>query len=48
MYIEAVHKTFRFRKYFSTVIREEIRTAKFYNEVFVMLKHYMTKLNIPV
>ena len=34
--------TLRFRKHFDTVLTEEIRTAKFCHEVFVI-----TKLNIP-
>ena len=35
-----------FRKHFGTVVTEEIRIAKFCTEVFVMLKHLMTKRNI--
>ena len=31
--------TFSFRKHFSAVLTEEIRIAKFYNQVFVMPKH---------
>ena len=40
-------KKFSFRKHFGTVLTEEIRIAKFCNEVFVMPKYLMTKLNIP-
>ena len=40
-------KTFSFRNHFSTVLIEEIRIAKFRTEVFVVPKHFMTKLNIP-
>ena len=47
MYIKFVHNTFSFREHFDTVLTEEIRTAKFCQEVFVMPKHLMTKLNIP-
>ena len=47
MFIKFVHKTFSFRKHFDTVLTEEIRTAKFCHEVFVMPKHLMAKLNIP-
>ena len=47
MFIKFVHKTFSFRKHFNTVLTEAIRTAKFCQEVFVMPKHLMAKLNIP-
>ena len=40
-------KTFSFRKHFSTVLSEEIRIAKFCTEVFVIPRHFMTKLYIP-
>ena len=40
-------KKLSYRKYFGTVLTEEIRIAKFCTEVFVMPKHLMTKLNIP-
>ena len=40
-------QTFYFCKYFRTVLTEEIYTAKFSTELFVMSKHSMTKLNIP-
>ena len=40
-------KTFSFRKHFGAVLTEEIRIAKFCIEVFVMPKHFKTKLNIP-
>ena len=46
VYIKFVHKIFSFRKHFDTVLTEEIRTAKFCDEVFVMPKHLMTKLKI--
>ena len=39
--------TICFHKHFGTVFTEEIRTAKFCTEVFVMPKHLMTKLYIP-
>ena len=45
--IKFVHKSFSFRKQFGTVLTEEIRTEKFCNEVFVMPKYLMSKLNIP-
>ena len=41
-------KTFSFRKHVGTVLTEEIRIAKFCNEVFVMPKHLMTKLNTSI
>ena len=47
MYIKFVHKTFSFHKHFGLVLTDEIRTAKFDTEVFVMLKHLMTKLDKP-
>ena len=40
-------KILSFRQHLSAVKGEEIRTAKFCNEVFVMPEHLMTKLNIP-
>ena len=43
MYIEFVQKTFS--KHFTTVLTEEIRTAKFCHEMFVTPKHLRTKLN---
>ena len=43
MNIKFVHKNFR--KHFFLVLRDEIRTAKFCTEVFVMPKHLVTKLN---
>ena len=39
-------QTVGFRKHFDTVLTEEIQKAKFRHEVFVMLKHLMTKRNI--
>ena len=39
MHIKFVHKTFSFRKQLSTIKREEIRTAVFCTEVFVMSKN---------
>ena len=41
-------KVFSFRKHFGTVSIGEIRMANFFTEVFVMLKHLMTKLNIQM
>ena len=41
-----VHKTFSFRKYFDTVLIEKIRIAKFSDELFVMLEHFLNKLNV--
>ena len=40
-------KILSFRKHFVTILKEEIRIAKFCTEVFVMPNHWMTKLNIP-
>ena len=40
-------KFFSIRKYFGTVLTEEIRTAKLCTEVFVKLKHLLTKFHIP-
>ena len=39
--MQFVHKGFSFRKHFGTVLREEIRTAKLWTEVFVMTKLYI-------
>ena len=44
--LNLLKKTFSFRKHFGTVLTEEIRIAKFCNEVFVMPKLLITKLNI--
>ena len=46
IYIKFVNITFSFRKHFGTVLTEKIRITKFCNEVFVMPKHLMAKLNI--
>ena len=46
LYIKFIKKTFSFRKHFGTVLKEEIRIAKFCTEVFVMPNYLMTKLNI--
>ena len=44
--LNLLKKSFSFRKHFGTVLTEEIRIAKYCTEVFVMPKHFMTKLNI--
>ena len=44
MYLNFFHKTFTFRKHFDTVLTEEIRTAKFWHEEFVIPKHLLTNL----
>ena len=44
---DTLKKTFSFRKHFGTVLTEEIRIAKICTEVFVMPKHFMTKINTP-
>ena len=38
---------FSFSEHFGTVLREEIRTAKFCTEAFVMPKYLMIKVIIP-
>ena len=40
-------KTVSFCKHFGTILTVEIRIAKFCTDVFVMPKHFMTKLDIP-
>ena len=44
----SMSKHFSFRKHFGIVLTEEIQIAKFCTEVFVMPKHLMKELNIPL
>ena len=43
--LNLLKKNLSYRKHFGTILTQEIRIAKFCNEVFVMPKHLMTKLN---